>query len=129
MEIKTIQQKILNLIEKIDKKFERKSDINFFFVDLIEEIGYWHFAHSYVRGNWRKEEESSPIILAKSCHDLDIISWLAESTPKSVFSKGSLDIFKLENAPKTSTERCINCPVKDCLYDARKFYLNHLLFT
>ncbi len=94
-------------------------------IDLIEEIGYWHFAHSYVRGNWRKEEESSPIILAKSCHDLDIISWLAESTPKSVFSKGSLDIFKQENAPKTSTERCINCPVKDCLYDARKFYLNH----
>jgi len=95
-------------------------------IDLVEEVGYWHFAHSYVRGNWRKEEESSPVILAKSCHDLDILSWLAESEPESVISKGDLTIFKKENAPQTSTERCtIDCPVKDCIYDARKFYLNH----
>ncbi len=94
-------------------------------IDLVEEVGYWHFAHSYVRGNWRREDEASPVILAKSCHDLDIISWLADSTPKSIFSKGSLNIFKKENAPPASTDRCINCPVEDCIFDARKFYLNH----
>lgn len=95
-------------------------------IDLIEEVGYWHFAHSYVRGNWRKEEDASPVILAKSCHDLDIISWLASSIPKTIFSKGDLTIFKKENAPPTSTERCtLDCPVKDCIFDARKFYLKH----
>ncbi|HJX50800.1 MAG TPA: Gfo/Idh/MocA family oxidoreductase [Candidatus Nanoarchaeia archaeon] len=95
-------------------------------IDLTEEVGYWHFAHSYVRGNWRREQDSSPIILSKSCHDLDLISWFVNSEPKNVFSQGSLRIFTKENAPKTSTERCtIDCPVKDCLYDARKFYLNH----
>jgi len=95
-------------------------------MDLTEDVGYWHFAHSYVRGNWRKESESSPIILAKSCHDLDILSWLANSKAKTIFSNGSLKTFKKENAPQTSTERCtIDCPVKDCLYDARKFYLKH----
>ncbi|RKX59157.1 MAG: gfo/Idh/MocA family oxidoreductase [Thermodesulfobacteriota bacterium] len=95
-------------------------------IDLTEDVGYWHFAHSYVRGNWKKEKESSPVILSKSCHDLDILCWLADSTPISVFSKGSLRIFRKENAPQTSTERCTDdCPVKDCLFDARKFYLNH----
>jgi len=95
-------------------------------IDLIEEVGYWHFAHSYVRGNWRKEKDSSPIILSKSCHDLDLIYWFADSEPKSVFSQGSLKIFRKENSPQTSTERCTDdCPVKDCLFDARKFYLNH----
>lgn len=95
-------------------------------IDVTEDIGYWHYAHSYVRGNWRKESESSPIILAKSCHDLDIIAWLANSKPKSIYSRGSLDVFKKTNAPKTSKKRCTEgCPVKDCLYDARKFYLNH----
>lgn len=94
-------------------------------IDLTEKVAYWHFAHSYVRGNWRKEKESSPIILAKSCHDLDIISWLIDSKPQTVFSQGSLRFFKKENAPKNSLERCTDGCQADCLYDARKFYLNH----
>lgn len=94
-------------------------------INLTEDVGYWHFAHSYVRGNWRKESESAPILLAKSSHDLDIIAWLADSIPLTVFSNGSLKVFKKENAPKTSSDRCIDCPIKDCLYDARKFYLDH----
>ena len=100
---------------------------NIISINLTEDIGYWHFAHSYVRGNWRKESESAPILLAKSSHDLDIISWLVNSTPVTVFSNGTLKVFKKENAPKTSSDRCIDCPIKDCLYDARKFYLNHEL--
>ena len=94
-------------------------------INLTEDVGYWHFAHSYVRGNWRNESESAPILLAKSSHDLDIIAWLVDSTPLTVFSNGSLKVFKKENAPKTCSDRCIDCPIKDCLYDARKFYLNH----
>lgn len=93
-------------------------------IDLTEKIAYWHFAHSYVRGNWRKEKESSPIILSKSCHDLDIISWLINSKPQTVFSQGSLRFFKKENAPKNSLERCTDGCQVDCLWDARKFYLN-----
>jgi predicted dehydrogenase len=42
-------------------------------------VGYWHSAHSYVRGNWRNLAESSPMILAKYCHDLDIMNWLVGS--------------------------------------------------
>ena len=45
-------------------------------LDAVENVAYWHYAHSYVRGNWRRAEESSPMILAKSCHDMDIIRWL-----------------------------------------------------
>jgi len=94
-------------------------------IDLTEKIAYWHFAHSYVRGNWRREEDASPIILAKSCHDLDIMLWLVGQDVKSVFSKGSLRFFDQKNAPKSSLERCADgCSVSDCLFDARKFYLD-----
>lgn len=94
-------------------------------INLTEKVGYWHFAHSYVRGNWRKEEESSPVILAKSCHDLDILCWLIDDEPTTVFSEGSLEYFIEEKAPKNSTDRCIECPIRDCVHDARKLYLNH----
>ena len=92
-------------------------------IDLTEEVGYWHFAHSYVRGNWKNEHESGPIILTKSCHDLDLLVWLSESKPEAVSSKGSLKFFRKENAPEGALERCTKgCPVKNCLYDAREFY-------
>lgn len=93
-------------------------------VDLIEDIGYWHFAHSYVRGNWRKESLASPIILAKSCHDLDILTWIVDSEANSVFSRGKRSYFNLKNKPKNSTKRCIDCPVLDCPFNAKRFYLN-----
>ena len=94
-------------------------------IDITEKVGYWHFPHSFVRGNWRKESESGPTILTKSCHDMDIISWLMESEPKSVFSEGGLKYFKKENAPENSADRCVDCPIEDCVFDARKLYLDH----
>jgi predicted dehydrogenase len=95
-------------------------------VDLLEEIGYWHFAHSYVRGNWRKKKTSGPVILTKSCHDLDILTWLMESDVSSIASSGSLKYFRKANAPDGSKPRCIeDCMAKSvCPYNAERFYLN-----
>jgi len=91
-----------------------------------ENVGYWHQAHSYVRGNWRNSETSSPMILAKSCHDLDIMLWLAGSDCLSLSSYGSLSHFKAESAPPGAPLRCLDgCPVSDsCVYYAPNIYLH-----
>lgn len=93
-------------------------------IEHIEPIGPSHFAHSYVRGKWRKEAESSPIILAKSCHDLDIMLFLADASVKKLASFGSLRHFRIENAPEGSSERCIEgCQVEaQCPYSTLKQY-------
>lgn len=90
-----------------------------------ENVGYWHQAHSFVRGNWRRKDESSPMILAKSCHDLDILSWLTDSDCVRVSSFGSLSHFKASEAPEGAPLRCTDgCPVADtCLYYAPAQYL------
>lgn len=90
-----------------------------------ENVGYWHQAHSFVRGNWRKKDESSPMILAKSCHDLDILSWLTDSECVRVSSFGSLSHFKSSEAPEGAPLRCTDgCPAADkCLYYAPNQYL------
>lgn len=93
-------------------------------IQAMESVLWWHQAHSYVRGNWRDSEETSPMILAKCCHDLDILLWLSGKKCKRVSSFGSLYLFKSENAPEGATERCVDCPVKEkCPYDAEKIYL------
>ena len=76
-----------------------------------ENIGNFHMAHSFVRGNWRKSELTSPIIMQKSCHDMDILCWLTGKKAKRISSFGSLIHFKEANAPKGSTNRCTTCPV------------------
>lgn len=90
-----------------------------------ENVGYWHQAHSFVRGNWRRKDESSPMILAKSCHDLDILAWLADSECVRVSSFGSLTHFTSSEAPAGAPLRCLDgCPVADdCLYYAPRQYL------
>lgn len=89
-----------------------------------ENIGSFHMAHSFVRGNWRNDQLSSPIIMQKSCHDLDILLWLTGAHCTKVAAFGSLSYFKEANAPAGSTDRCLTCPVADsCRYDARKAYL------
>ena len=93
-------------------------------VDLTENIGNFHFAHSFVRGNWRRKELSSPVILQKSCHDLDILLWLTGQRARRIFSSGSLSFFRPENAPEGSGSRCADCPAAEkCRFDARKTYL------
>lgn len=89
-----------------------------------ENIGNFHMAHSFVRGNWRNSHLSSPIILQKSCHDLDILLWLTGAHCTKVAAFGSLSYFKESNAPAGSSDRCLSCAVADsCRFDARKAYL------
>ena len=89
-----------------------------------ENIGNFHMAHSFVRGNWRNDTLSSPIIMQKSCHDLDILLWLTGSHCTRVAAFGSLSYFKETNAPAGSADRCLECPVAEaCRFDAVKCYL------
>ena len=93
-------------------------------IDHTENVGNFHMAHSFVRGNWRNSALSSPILLQKSCHDLDLLLWLTGKHARRVFSTGSLTYFREANAPEGSAERCLDCPrAADCRFDARKAYL------
>lgn len=90
-----------------------------------ENIGYWHFAHSYTRGNWRNSNETSPLILAKSCHDLDLLLWLTGKKCLNIASFGSLSHMKEENFIEgLMDDRCVNCNIESsCPYSAKKIYL------
>lgn len=83
------------------------------------------YAHSYFRGNWRNTDVSTPLILAKNCHDTDMICWLIGKKCLAVNSFGSLKYFKKEYAPEGSNEYCFNCPHKDtCRYNCFYLYNN-----
>jgi predicted dehydrogenase len=95
-------------------------------ISLRENVSYYHYAHSYIRGNWHNREASSPMILAKSCHDLDLLYWLTGSIPASLSSYGSQLYFGKSNQPAGAPERCTDgCPVANsCLYYAPRIYLD-----
>ncbi len=92
-------------------------------VEHRENIVYWHMAHSFVRGNWRKLATSSPLILAKCCHDMDILFW-NHGPAKRLSSFGSLMHFRPENAPAGAPPRCTDgCPAADdCPFYAPRIY-------
>ena len=93
-------------------------------IQHLEPVGYWHQAHSFVRGSWRNEAESSPMLLAKSCHDLDWLRHLIGCRCERVSSFGSLLHFRKENRPAGAADRCLDCAVEgDCPYSANRFYL------
>ncbi len=94
---------------------------NIITINASENVGFYHQAHSFVRGPWRNKEQSSPMILAKCCHDMDILRWLIGKKCKSIASFGELSVFKKENAPKESADYCSDCHV-DCIYKAQKLY-------
>ena len=94
-------------------------------VDLRENVSYYHYAHSFVRGNWNNLAKSSPMILAKSCHDMNILYWLVGVPVKYVSSFGSLLHFRPENAPSGASERCLECSAAStCKYYAPRLYLD-----
>lgn len=95
-------------------------------IQHIENVIYWHQAHSFVRGNWRNSTATSPMILQKCCHDMDLLVWLLGKRAARVSSFGGLHEFKLDRAPEGSGNRCTDCAVKEtCPYDAEKIYLTN----
>jgi predicted dehydrogenase len=96
-------------------------------IQHLEPVGFWHQAHSYVRGNWRSERESSFMLLAKSCHDLDWIRHIMGRRCTQVSSFGSLLHFRPENRPAGAADRCLDCAVEaSCPYSAPRIYLTGL---
>ena len=99
-------------------------------IQHLEPVGYWHQAHSFVRGNWRNEEESSFMLLAKCCHDVDWLRYVMNRPCRQVQSFGTLKHFRSECAPKGAATRCLDCPAeieKNCPYSAIKIYLRDRL--
>jgi predicted dehydrogenase len=93
-------------------------------IQHLEPVGYWHQAHSFVRGNWRNERESSFMLLAKSCHDLDWIRYVMGERCVKVSSFGTLKHFRREKQPEGAADRCCECRVEPtCPYSAMKIYL------
>ena len=93
-------------------------------VQHLEPIEHTHMSHSYVRGNWHNSKATTPIILAKSCHDLDILKWMVNKPAERIQAFGDLKWFRKENAPAGSTARCSDgCAVEaECPYSALKQY-------
>lgn len=93
-------------------------------INHIEGVGNIHMSHSFVRGNWRNEAESAPMILAKCCHDTDLLQWLTGSLCTKIQSYGYLTYFRKENAPEGAPARCLDgCPHKEiCIYYAPAVY-------
>lgn len=94
-------------------------------IQHLEPVGYWHQAHSFVRGNWRNEAQSSNMLLAKCCHDLDWLRFIMAQPCKSVHSFGTLFHFKASEKPAGAADRCIDCPREiesSCPYSAYKIY-------
>ncbi|CQR47177.1 Putative oxidoreductase YteT precursor [Paraliobacillus sp. PM-2] len=94
-------------------------------IQLNENVEIMHMSHSFVRGNWNNKKNSSPMILQKSCHDMDIINFVMGKECKRVSSYGSLMHFKEENAPIGAPKRCLDgCPVElECPFHAGRYYL------
>lgn len=96
-------------------------------VEHRENVAHWHMAHSFVRGNWGNAARSSPMILAKCCHDLDMLVWIMAGNPVArLHSFGSLLHFRPERAPAGAPARCTDgCPAADdCAFYAPRYYLN-----
>lgn len=90
-----------------------------------ENIGYWHFAHSFTRGNWRNSNETSPLILAKSCHDMDILLWLTGKQCTNISGFGHLTHMRDQSFKEGMADRCLDCEVEErCPYSAKKLYLS-----
>ena len=98
-------------------------------IQTVEHVSYHHMSTSHIRGKWKNEQEChASMLLAKCCHDIDIMMWLmGDDAPAKVSSFGGLTQFRPENAPENSGTRClVDCPLVDtCLYSAKRIYLDH----
>lgn len=112
---------VINQLKYIIETKELGDLIN---IQYNDNIGYWKFAHDYVRGNWRNSSDTSPLILNKGCSDIDTLLYLTGSKCKKVSAFGDLKHTTSENFKLNMSESCMNCSVeKDCPYSAKKIYL------
>lgn len=96
-------------------------------VQHLEPVGWWHHAHSFVRGNWRRQDTSAPMLLTKSCHDIDWLIHLFGELPARVASFGGLTHFRARDRPEGAADRCLDCPLEpSCPYSAKRLYLGCL---
>lgn len=92
-------------------------------ISHLAAVGLDRTTHGFVRGMWRREEITNPMLISKCCHDIDFLLWLTEARCRKLSSFGSLRWFRRENAPAGSTERCIDCPLESkCPYSAVDLY-------
>lgn len=92
-------------------------------VQHLEPVGFWHQAHSFVRGNWRRADEATTMLMAKSCHDLDWLQYVLGQPRVRVSSFGRLSHFTPGNRPDGAADRCLDCRVEpDCPYSAVREY-------
>jgi len=110
-------------------------------IEHTEPVGWWHFSHSYVRGNWRKESKTAPSLLTKSCHDIDVLLWLLCSPtdpassvpphlPATISSTGVLNQYRKARKPASAgnATNCLACPIEEsCMYSAKKIYVERHL--
>ena len=98
-------------------------------IQHYEPVRFAHMAHSFVRGNWRDSKQTTPMIIAKSCHDLDIIRWIIDKPCETISADGYLHLFKKENTPEGAPYRCTDgCPHQDtCPYSAIDIYVKRKL--
>ena len=94
-----------------------------------ENFAFWHMAHSFVRGNWSRAGDAAPMILAKACHDFDILTWNLSDPVVSLQSYGSLLHFRPDRAPAGAPDRCTDgCPAAaHCPFEATRLYMNENL--
>ncbi|MCX4990776.1 MULTISPECIES: Gfo/Idh/MocA family protein [unclassified Streptomyces] len=96
-------------------------------VQHLEPVGFWHQAHSFVRGNWGRTDRATSMLMAKSCHDLDWLQYILGQPPVRVSSFGRLSHFRPENRPEGAADRCLDCAVENaCPYSARREYGDRL---
>jgi predicted dehydrogenase len=97
-------------------------------IDWRENLAAWHYAHSFVRGNWRNSDRTGPMILTKCCHDLDLLVWIVGCFCERIASFGSLTHFTDASAGPEIPARCTDgCPVADnCPYHAPRIYFGLL---
>jgi predicted dehydrogenase len=96
-------------------------------IEHLEPVGWWHFAHSYVRGNWRRADEAGPSILTKCCHDLDWLYYIVGRPALRVSCTGGLHHFTAERRPPGAGDRCLECSIEpQCPYSAVRLYIGGL---
>lgn len=92
-------------------------------IQATEHVSYHHLAVSFVRGKWGNEEKcGAPMLLAKCCHDMDLIMWLKSGVaPRQVASFGSDFQFDPAKKPAGAGKRClVDCGIEEnCLYSAK----------